>query len=132
MMLGIGCTQSTAPTTNIGNPKPILDPSNNAGGHKAGTHCFHFEDATSTVDGQLELAADNQVSGFLKGMVKDEEEGKDVIWDNSFHGKMEGDSLRLDVLSNETGTKQSTKETWAWKADGLITETRLLAPAACK
>ena len=133
LLMCSNCTQPST-TTDKGTPKAILDPKDpNAGNgaKKPGAYCFQFKDANLTIDGHIDLAEGNMVDGFLKGHVKDATDGSETEWDASFKGPMEGESLKVDVLSSETGVKEQTKETWTWKSDGLTKGDRLLKPIDC-
>ena len=128
-----GCDKSTT-TEAAATPKPMVNPTTPADGlaaKKPGSYCLFFKEGNHSIEGRLELAATNDVSGTLKGHQIDESTGTDRVYDTSFNGKLDGDSLRLSILSAETGSKSQTNETWIWKSNGIQKGAQLLQPVDC-
>ncbi len=131
-MTFVGCTKSTPTETTT--PKPMVNPTNGSEVNAAkqpGTHCFAFKDGNHSIEGRLELTAGNEVVGTLKGHQIDEATGTDNMYDTSFDGRLQGDSLKLNVLSSATGNKEKTNQTWVWKKEGLQEGEHLLLPVSC-
>jgi hypothetical protein len=128
-----GCNKTT-PTEAAATPKPMVNPTTPAesmAAKKPGNYCLFFKEGNHSIEGRLELAATNEVSGTLKGHQIDETTGTDLIYDTSFNGKLDGDSIRLSILSSETGSKSQTNETWIWKSNGIQKGVQLMQPIDC-
>jgi hypothetical protein len=126
------CNQQTAADATP--PKAQInptDPNAERAERKAGTYCFGFKHDNHSIEGRLELSAANAVTGTLKGSIVNETDGTDFVYDTSFDGNLDGDSLRVKVLSSATGSKEQTQATWIWNKDGLLEGEHLLTPRDC-
>lgn len=132
MSTGLGSCSSSGQPEEKQPPQPTLDPLHSGNpARKPGSYCFYMKEAALSISGRLELKAANEVEGYLKGHVFGANASADFEYDTSFNGRLDGDSLRLQVRSNATGSKQETRETWVWKSNGLQEGSHFLVAMDC-
>ncbi|MFN8393744.1 MAG: hypothetical protein U0176_03630 [Bacteroidia bacterium] len=121
-----GGTETKSSTT----PTPTLDPArpNNGTDKQPGKHCFRSKADGVSLTAELEVAADNGVTGSLQ-CLHETESAKD--YQASFAGKMDGDKLSLRVDRTEGGSRSSAEEVWAWDKEGLHTLKEVLPAGDC-
>lgn len=127
----LGCNSSTSnpPATT---PKPILDPIKDNGGQAAGTYCFMRKAENVGVEGRMTYDQHGIAEGNLRGTKIDPQDGYESNFNTSFKGSLRGDTLFLDVTSDETGGRESFKAKWIWRDSTLQEGSNIMRQIPCK
>ncbi len=131
-MCMVGCNPSTTGIDTNKPPSPILEPTKPGNEHrKPGNYCFFLKESNASLEGSLTYGADGMTEGQLRGTIIDADNGAEAVTNTSFKGSLRRDTLFVDVLSDQTGSKISTQEKWVWKDSTLAEGGKILHQIAC-
>lgn len=132
-LLLLGCNQNTGNTTATPPPKPMLDPIREGNyAKKPGDYCFSWKESNAASEGRLNYNTDGIAEGTLRGTIVDASNGLEAVTNTSFKGSLRGDTLYLDVLSDETGSRVNEAEKWVWKGNTLVLGSKTFQEVACR
>ncbi len=131
LMLGCGPQAGSTPATTP--PKPMVDPTREGNiAHQPGDFCFSWKENNAASEGRLSYTTDGIAEGTLRSTLVDASNGLEAVTNTSFKGNLRGDTLYLEVMSDETGSRVNQAEKWVWKGNTLVQGGKTFQAVACR
>ncbi|AFY69692.1 hypothetical protein Pse7367_1401 [Thalassoporum mexicanum PCC 7367] len=145
--LAISCTtdQSNPSNTSANDAQQSIEvatdatptPAQSASGNQPetltpGQYCFGAENENLSATAQIDLMADNFVSGTVNATVHNEELGYYTAYEQILNGKLDGNQLPLDITTNIELDTQNSQETWTISTESLSTGRQIFDRIDCE
>lgn len=112
--------QSETKTSSVGQ-KGTSAPSKSGEQLEPGDYCFEVASETLDAQMQLNLAANQQVTGKISATIHNDAQGYYTSYNQEFTGLLQEEKLPVDITTKIEGDTQTIQETWTVNSDSLST-----------